>query len=370
MRYFPQDLKLKVGILGAGQLGWMMILEGRKYPFNYFVLGNKDDPARKVADRFFTNEEYKKMIDESDVVTFEFEHVLNEALLYAEEKGKLLPRYNSVELKIERHKEKEFYKMKNFHTPRFFVANDGKEALEILRKEFNNYGVIKRSIGGYDGKGQYFIKNDVERFNSIKEMKEKFVVEEFVEFDYEASIIATSNGKEVKCFDPTYNYNEKGILVYNYGPLENKIVSEKMKEIAKKLAKELNYIGTFAIEFFVKGNEVLINEFAPRVHNTGHFTLDAAYVSQFEQHIRAITNLELAEAKILKPSGMVNILGINKIPEEVLKYGKMYWYGKEEVRKRRKMGHLNVVGDSIDEVKMKIEKIMKIIYKDELYELL
>jgi 5-(carboxyamino)imidazole ribonucleotide synthase len=370
MKYFPQDLNLKIGILGAGQLGWMLILEGKKYPFSFFVLGDKEDPASKIADKFYTPEDYLEMIDSCDIVTYEFEHVYEKALIYADEKRKLLPNYSAVELKIERHKEKEFYKKHGLPTPNFFIAENGNDALNILKKEFNNIGVIKKSRGGYDGKGQYFIKNDLKEFEFIKEINETFVVEEFIQFDYEASIVATSDGHRIKCYEPTYNYNEKGILVYNYGPLENQKVKFKMREIAEKLARILNYVGTFAIEFFVKDDNVLINEFAPRVHNTGHFTLDAAYVSQFEQHIRAITNLELAEAKILKPSGMVNILGINKIPEEVLKYGKMYWYGKEEVRKRRKMGHVNVVGDSIDEVKMKIEKIMKIIYKDELYELL
>lgn len=365
MRFFPQDLNLKVGILGAGQLGWMMILEGRKYPFEFFVLGEAKDPASKIADKYFTQEEYKELIDECDIVTFEFEHVYEKALLYAEEKGKLLPRYNSVELKIERHKEKEFFKKNNLPTPRFFVANDGNEALKILRNEFNNVGVIKRSIGGYDGKGQYFVKNNVKDFEFLKELNEKFVVEEYIEFDYEASIIATSNGKEVFCFNPTYNYNEKGILVYNYGPVEIYSIEYKMKEIARRLAKALNYIGMFGIEFFVKDNEVLINEFAPRVHNTGHYTLDAANVSQFEQHLRAITNLELTEPKVLKHAGMVNILGVDKVPEEVIKYGKLYWYGKE-VRKRRKMGHINVLGDSLEDVKEKINILMKLIYKDSL----
>lgn len=356
----PQLSKFKIGILGGGQLGWMMILEGRKYPFEFYVLGDKEnDPACKVAHKCFSEEEYKQMIDLSDVVTFEFEHTNEKALDYAEEQGKLLPRINTVELKRERYKEKEFLRNHGFPVPRFYVAEDGEDALRILRDEFNNEGVIKTSKGGYDGKGQYFIHNDVEKYEStIKQIKDKFVVEEFVKFDFEASIIAVRSKDEFKCYTPSFNYNEKGILVYNYGPYFN----DKMIRIAEELTKKLDYVGTIGIEFFVRGKEVLINEIAPRVHNTGHYTLDAAATSQFEQHIRAITNLPLGSTDVLKFFGTVNILGTSNLPIEVLKYGKVYWYGKTEVRKRRKMGHVNILGENLEDVKRKIDIVMKLIY--------
>ena len=350
--------RLKIGILGAGQLGWMMILEGRKLPFEFYVLGNKDDPACRIADKCFPESQYKELVDSSDVVTFEFEHVSEEALNYAEDLGKLYPRINSVELKRERYREKEFLRDHGFPVPRFYVANDGEEALRILRDEFNNEGVLKQSRGGYDGKGQYFIHGNAEEYQFIKGMKCKFIVEEYVNFDFEASIIATRSRREFKAFTPSFNYNERGILVYNYGPYYN----DKMVEMADKLTAELGYIGTISIEFFIRGNEVLINEIAPRVHNTGHYTLDAAETSQFEQHIRAIVDLDLGSTKILSPFGMVNILGVGEVPKDTLKFGKVYWYGKTEVRRRRKMGHVNILGDNLEDVKDKINKIMKLIY--------
>ncbi|PVU68255.1 5-(carboxyamino)imidazole ribonucleotide synthase [Sulfolobus sp. SCGC AB-777_G05] len=350
---------IKIGILGGGQLGWMMILEGRKYPFTFYVLDDLNTPACRIADKCFTPSQYKEFVDSSDIVTFEFEHVSEEALSYAEESGKLLPKLNSVELKRERWKEKVYYKDHGLPTPRFLVANDGEEALKILKDEFNNVGVIKQSRGGYDGKGQYFIKGDVEKYSFIKNMKCKFVVEEYVDFDYEASIIAVrdKNGN-FKAYPPTFNYNEKGILVYNYGPLND----PRFAEIANKLMDSLEYVGTMGIEFFVRDVEILINEFAPRVHNTGHYTLDAAFVSQFEQHLRAITGIELGTTQLLSYGGMVNILGTDQVPFEVLKYGKVYWYGKGEVRKRRKMGHVNVVGENLEEVKQKVDIIMRLLY--------
>ncbi|AAY80538.1 5-(carboxyamino)imidazole ribonucleotide synthase [Sulfolobus acidocaldarius] len=351
---------LKIGILGGGQLGWMMILEGRKYPFTFYVLDDPNTPGCRIADKCFPPEKYKEMIDEVDVVTFEFEHVLDKALEYAQEKEKLFPGINSVELKRERYKEKLYYKEHNLPTPRFLVAEDGEEALKILKEEFNGIGVLKESLGGYDGKGQYFIKGDVNKYENLKSKKVKFVVEEFVNFNYEASIIAMrdKNGN-FKAYPPTFNYNEKGILVYNYGPLHD----NRFEEIAKRLADSLNYVGTMGIEFFVRDGEILINEFAPRVHNTGHYTLDSAYISQFEQHIRAITGIELGSTELLTFGGMVNILGTDDVPPEVLRYGKVYWYGKPDVKKRRKMGHVNVIGKDLEEVKQKIDIIMKLIYK-------
>ncbi|QIW23666.1 5-(carboxyamino)imidazole ribonucleotide synthase [Sulfolobus sp. S-194] len=350
---------IKIGILGGGQLGWMMILEGRKYPFTFYVMDEPNAPACRIVDKCFTLDEYKKMIDEADIVTFEFEHVKEEALQYAEDQGKLLPKLNTVELKRERWKEKTYYREHNLPTPRFYVANDGEEALRILKDQFNNVGVLKQSRGGYDGKGQYFIKGDVEKYEFIKDMKCKFVVEEFVNFNYEASIIAVRDQKgNFKAYPPTFNYNEKGILVYNYGPLND----NRFAEIAKRLMNSLDYVGTIGIEFFVRDGEILINEFAPRVHNTGHYTLDAAFVSQFEQHLRAISGLELGSTELLSYGGMVNILGTDNVPLEVLKYGKVYWYGKKEVRKRRKLGHVNVVGSNLEDVKQKVDIIMKLIY--------
>lgn len=360
MMYSILDWKPKVGILGGGQLGWMMILEGRRFPFTFYVLeSDKTAPACKIADKCFSPEQYKEFVDSSDIVTFEFEHVYDKALEYAEESGKLLPKLNTVELKRERFKEKIFYKEHNLPTPRFSIANDGEEALKILKEEFNGVGVLKESKGGYDGKGQYFIKGDIEKYEFLKNKKEKFVVEEYVNFDFEASVIVVRDKKGIIVnYPPTFNYNEKGILVYNYGPYYN----QEIVNIGKKLSEELGYIGTMGIEVFVVNGKVLINEFAPRVHNTGHYTLDGAFISQFEQHLRAIVGIELGSTSIISPSGMVNILGTDRVPHEVLRYGKIYWYSKAEVRKRRKMGHINVVGNNLEEVKQKIDKIIELIY--------
>ncbi|MEM3319892.1 MAG: 5-(carboxyamino)imidazole ribonucleotide synthase [Metallosphaera sp.] len=343
-------------ILGGGQLGWMMILDGSKLPISFRVYADKEDPACRIAPCF--KENYKKEIEECDVVTFEFEHVDDEPLMLANELDKLKPGLDVIKLKRARHLEKEYLRREGFPTPRFVTVEGGDEALRTLRDEFNGVGVIKRSEGGYDGRGQFFIKGDLSSYNFLKEEKGYFVVEEYVNYDYEASIIAVRSEREFKTYQPTFNYNEKGILVYNYGPFGN----EEMIKVAEDLTQKLGYVGTMGIEFFVKEGKVLINEFSPRVHNTGHYTLDAAEVSQFEQHVRAVLNLDLGPTKVLVYAGTVNLLGISEPPLNLVKLGNLYWYGKREAKKRRKMGHINVIGDDLNEVREKIDNVMQILY--------
>lgn len=371
MRSSLQDLSnLKVGILGGGQLGWMMIVEGRRYPIKFYVMDQDPRaPACVVADRCYSPQDYKDMIDSVDVVTYEFEHVYDAALKYAEEVGKLVPKLNAIVLKRERWMEKEFYRRCDIPTPRFYIVHGIQEALRIVKNEFNYYCVIKQSRGGYDGKGQYFIRSrdDLNKnLNILLQLSnEILVVEEIINYDYEASIIVVRDIRgSFAYYPPTYNYNEGGILIYNYGPLENKTISQEIVRIANEITTMLNYVGVMGIEFFIKDGKVLVNEFAPRVHNTGHYTLDAAMVSQFEQHLRVIIGIDVGDTTLLTYGGMVNILGLapNEVPLDVMKCGKVYWYGKREVRKRRKMGHVNVVGRSLDEVKLKINTIMKLLY--------
>jgi len=362
----------KVGILGGGQLGRMMIIEGRNLPVEFIVLDDDPlSPACKVADKCYKIGEYRKMINECDVVTYEFEHVSEEALNYASHKGKLIPYINSIEIKRERVKEREFFKSINVPQPKFEIVKSWGEAIEFVKREFNGRAVVKSSKGGYDGKGQYYFLNGNE--NYLVEKEDNFVVEEYVDFDFEASVIISRGLKgEVKIYEPMINVNMKGVLVYSYGFYRGSLVND-MKRIAEKIVDNLNYIGVLAVEFFVKGNRVLVNEIAPRVHNTGHYTLDSTIPSQFEQHLRAILGIPLADIEFLSNPGMVNILGLNLNEVDIMslsKIGKVYWYGKEKVFPRRKMGHINTWGKSMEEVIRKIKEILELLYGRELNRLI
>ena len=353
---------MRVGIIGTGQLGWMMIIEGRKLGIEFNVLGSdRKAPASKVASYFYEDRDYRKFVDDSDVVTAEFEHVDPAALEYAQDMGKLFPNKESLDLKLERHLEKIYLKEHGIPVTNFHVANSAEEAIRIS-DEFDE-SILKTSKGGYDGKGQYRKKRGEKL--KIDNNDQVFVVEEFFNYDFEASIIACRTKKgQIIAHRPSYNFNQDGILMYNYAPCDD----FGMFEIAKKLMNSLDYTGVMGIEFFIRDGKATVNEYAPRVHNSGHHTLSGSSISQFEMHLRSILDLPLDTPRLFTHSGIVNIIGRGIDPgimKQLLSISesKIYDYGKEP-RPRRKLGHINLTAESLDELLQKISTAKKIIYPD------
>lgn len=354
---------MRLGVIGSGQLGLMMILEGKKLGIEFNVIDSTvDGPASRIADKSFTYDQYKEFVDNSDFVTYEFEHVDSRVLDYAASENKLRPGIFPVELKRDRSKEKLFLEEKNLPVGAFKVAQDSETAMKYAA-DFGN-AVIKSAHGGYDGKGQYFVKNG----NLPPEIPDgKYVVEEFVKFDYEASIIGARNSKgETTFFDPSLNVNKFGMLYYNIAPTED----SGMKEITARLMEELSYVGVMGVEFFIVKGKAYINEFAPRVHNTGHHTLLGSSISQFEQHVRAVCDYPLEEPVLYRPSGILNIVGTQPDDSKIRKILEMpeaqyFWYGKTGVRKRRKVGHVNLAAPTYDGVSSKVNDMIEMIYGDD-----
>lgn len=347
--------------MGSGQLGWMMIIEGRKLKNRYFVLDrNNEGPAAKISDGFFGLEDYRKFVDKCDVITYEFENVSTEALEYAEEKGKLFPSLKPVKLKKDRSLEKEFLQENGFPIAKYESA-DSVEELTRKRKEFGKC-VIKARGGGYDGKGQYFFEETEQLPGNIPEGR--YVIEEFIEYQYEASVIASrsADGK-FSAHTPSFNLNREAILINNAAPVED----NGMTETVRKLMDSLEYVGVMGVEFYISSGKPIINEFAPRVHNTGHHTLHGSSISQFEQHIRAISGMPVPKPELFVPSGIQNIIGIDPDNSQIRKIlaidgTRYYWYAKNGVRRKRKVGHVNVTADNYESLKEKIEKVSEIIY--------
>ncbi|WP_297025995.1 5-(carboxyamino)imidazole ribonucleotide synthase [Thermoplasma sp.] len=352
---------MNIGIIGTGQLGFMMINEGRRLGNRYLVLdSNGVGPASLIADAHFSPEEYRKFVDESDVVTFEFEHVMEEALIYAQSQKKLFPGIEAVDLKKDRSKEKDFLTDHGLPVAEYRKADSFNEALRYAR-DFGR-AVIKNAYGGYDGKGQVIYDGGV-----TEELHgEKFVVEEFIDFDYEASIIAVRDREgNFTYFDPTYNYNREAIFIYNAAPTEELV----MPDMARKLLEALDYHGVMGIEFYVRNRQVIINEYAPRVHNSGHHTLLGSSVSQFEEHLRAISGMPVPKPILYRPSSSVNILGQDLNQDKVKKIlslgeSEIYWYGKAGIRRRRKVGHVNLTGYTREKLDHRIASVMDILYPD------
>lgn len=355
---------MKIGILGSGQLGWMMILEGRKLENEYYVLDRKNNgPASKISDGYYSLDQYREFVDKCDLVTYEFEHVDEKALQYAEDQGKLRPGLFSVELKRDRINEKEYLRKNGFPLADYRIAESFEEAREHT-KEFER-SVIKSATGGYDGKGQIFVRRGDEITDTGNG---RYVVEEFVDFSAEASVIASRNENgDFRAHVPSFNLNQSGILIYNVAPFED----YGMTEMTRRIMDKLNYIGVMGVEYYIKDGKPIINEVAPRVHNTGHHTLHGSSISQFEQHIRAISGLPIPTPDLFTASGILNIIGTpigREQLEKILKLDKTryYWYGKDGVRRKRKVGHINITGISSDEIRQRIKDLMEIVYRGSL----
>ena len=357
---------MRIGILGGGQLGWMTILEGRKLGFSFSVLeAKKDSPAGRIADRWFHPSEVEEFARESDLITYEFEHIEDSVLERVS--SKTLPSVEILKIKRSRVREKEFLRKKGYPIAKFEVSTAGD--LEEKVKTFGFPCVVKSERLGYDGRGQYRLNSadDVKAILKNHPPEEVFVIEEFVDFAFEASRIGVrSTEGEVRIYPTTVNFHSEGILLYNY--TQETPHDREMGQIVENLMEDLGLFGLLAVEFFItKDGRVLINEFAPRPHNTGHYTLDGAYTSQFENLLRAIAGLPLGSTELKVPSGMVNILGLSLEDIDLkgilgIEGAKLYWYGKEK-RHKRKMGHVNVVAKDSETLKRKIDEILKGIYR-------
>ncbi len=358
---------MRVGILGGGQLGWMTILEGRKLGFDFFVLDpNPKAPASKIADRWFPPEKAEEFIKECQVITYEFEHI--EENILEKFYDLTTPSLEILELKRSKIREKEFYRKSGYPTADFIVAS-GKDLREKV-EDFSFPCVIKTEKLGYDGKGQYRVynKDDLEIVLKNHSLEERFLVERLVDFNFEFSIIGVRDIKgNISLYPVTINHHEDGILLYN---LTRTFRIKDAEEIVISLMKDLNLVGLLAVEFFYTWDgRILINELAPRPHNTGHYSLDGAFTSQFENLIRAICGLPLGSTKLKIPAGMVNILGLSMEDIDLnqvlsVEGTKLYWYGKYK-KPKRKMGHINITASTEQEVEDKAEKLLNLIYSHE-----
>ncbi|WP_243676142.1 ATP-grasp domain-containing protein [Vulcanisaeta distributa] len=298
------------------------------------------------------------------------------AVSTAESLGKLRPNSLTIWLKQDKIREKTFLRDHGFPVPPHFMIINSPEDVDRAFEQFGRVVFKEPPQGAYDGKGQYYVMGR----DDLSKVPRKFplLAEEFVDIHKEVSIVLVrSSDGEALAYPVTENYHYNGILLYSIAPAEiNEEVASRIREIAVKLAEALNHVGgVLTVEFFITrggGGEVLINELAPRVHNSGHWTLMGAAVSQFENHVRAVLEMPLGPTTLLKPSGIVNMLGV-PYSEEIVKRvlavpgTSVWWYGKAGgVRPRRKMGHVNIVADNISELRKRINEVLGIVYGNEI----
>lgn len=357
-----------IGIIGGGQLGRMMATAARHMGYRIIVLDPAHDcPAAQAADdqivaAYDNLEAVRQLADKSDVVTYEFENVDLTAAQMLEDQG-ILPQ-GAESLKITQDRELEKQAMVDSDQPvaPFEIVRDENELASAART-IGYPLVVKTCRGGYDGKGQ--VKLDAaEQLESAQEMfqqSDRLIAEKWVPFDKEISVVFTrTKTGEITYFPIAENIHREHILHASLAPGRvSEHIAAKARQAAKAIAETIKVVGTFAIEMFVCGEDILINELAPRPHNSGHYTIEACNVSQFEQHIRAICGLPLISVHS-HAAVMVNLLGkdvqpfFNQLEDNPDAH--IHMYGKAENKPLRKMGHITLIGNNSGDMYQELKR--------------
>ena len=343
----------KLGIIGGGQLGSMLSTAAKKLNIKTIIFSDDmNAPAQNFCDEFiYGNYDNKEKIlefaNKVDVITYEFENIPFEALKEMNKIKTVFPKPSINRLIQHRVAEKDFINKLNIRTTRY-VSIEKKSDLETLEDFFP--GILKTTTMGYDGKGQYPIK-DIRDINSLDiNFSKGYVLEKLVKLKKEISVIVTRFGNhDYQIYEPIENTHKAQILNHSVIPAQiTKQIFNQSKDWATRIAEELKYIGTLCVEFFIDRNENLyVNEIAPRVHNSGHLTINAYNVSQFENHVRAVCSLEKIPLKKLSNAKMVNLIGSQIEPyRKNLNLGDneyFFDYLKKDIKEKRKMGHITTL---------------------------
>jgi len=367
-----------LGIIGGGQLGMMLTEAAKKMPEHIskvIVLDPNENcsaslvGAEQIVADFKDKESIINLANQVDIITYEIESGDSDVLKSVENKAEINPSPETLKTIQDKFLQKTFLQNHNIPVPEFIKVENIEEVQEGLEK-FGYPALLKARRDAYDGKGNFKIDSENEIQTAYDYFKgQKLMLEKFVPFKMEVSVIASRNTKgEIKTYPLVENIHEKNILRETIAPSRtSNEVSEKAEKIASNTMDVLKGAGVFGIEMFVtQDNEIVINEIAPRVHNSGHHTLQSSKTSQFEQHLRAILGLDLGSTELLHNTIMYNILGNLDFQGEYKKieisekniFLKMY--EKKISKPLRKLGHLNIVGfekQSIDELLTQLEKI-------------
>ena len=339
-------------MLGGGQLARMLALEGIPLGHRFTVLEGAPDPpagaaSEVVAAAYDDEAGLARVADAADVVTYEFENVPAESAAYLAARVPALPPPGALRVAQDRLAEKRMFRALGIPTAPFHPIDGPDDVAEALAAT-GLPAVIKTRRFGYDGKGQVVARSLGEAEAAVARLGAGLIAERFVAFDREVSVLAVAGRGGDRAFYPlTENHHREGILRVSYAPASG--VAPSLQSEAERLAglvlDRLDYVGVLAIELFQEGGRLLANEIAPRVHNSGHWTLDGTDVSQFENHVRAVTGMPVRAPRLLGPAAMVNIIG--RLPDlravAAIPGTHLHLYDKAP-RPCRKIGHVNVTG--------------------------
>ena len=374
--YLSVSNPITIGIIGGGQLGKMIAQEAKRMSLKIIILDPSNDcPASTICDRliigdFKDEEKIYELANESDIITYEIELANSTALRNLElKKYPIYPSPKTLKIIQNKLRQKTFLQENKIPVTNFRKIESKQDLISFIKK-FGFPVVIKASEDSYDGRGNFLISSEkqIDQGYSYFLNKEK-LAEKFVHFTNEISVLVARNKSgETMSFPVAENIHYDNILDTTIVParISNKVKLDA-KKLAEKIANHMNDVGIFGIEMFVtKKNEVLINEIAPRPHNSGHYTIEACSVSQFEQHIHSILNFPLARPELIRPVVMKNILGPPGLCGNYMIRGlknffsipgvKLHIYGKRITMPKRKLGHIIATGSSIDEALQRANK--------------
>lgn len=361
---------MKLGVIGGGQLGRMMALAATPLEVRFTFLDPSEDACagdtgQLVLAAYNDAEGIKQLISQVDRVTFEFESVPAETVSLIASNLPVYPSAESLAITRDRWTEKNLFKSLSIETAP--VARiDNQKQLEEAAKQFGLPAIVKTRTLGYDGKGQKLLKQPSDLKDTFAQLGEvPLIFEGFIEFDAEVSCIAArSVSGETRIYPLVENQHIQGML-YRSEPLASHPLQQKAKEYAKRIMDHLDYVGVLTIEFFVKGDQLIANEIAPRVHNSGHWTIEGSRCSQFENHVRAISDMPLGDTSLTGHCSMYNLIG-NK-PDTIkllsLPGCHVHLYRKAP-RPGRKIGHVTLTATTADQLKQLEKQIEPLINND------
>ncbi|MCB0506931.1 MAG: 5-(carboxyamino)imidazole ribonucleotide synthase [Chitinophagales bacterium] len=370
-----------IGIIGGGQLGKMFIENASKLAVSITIL-DKDAhcPAHHIAKQHIIGsitdaDAIQKLADSSDVLTWEIEHINVDKLIDLQAQGKhIIPNPNILKIIQDKGKQKQFYQAHQIPTSPFFIAQNKQEILEKLKETNFKKVAIKSCTGGYDGKGVFIadVVSIQENPNSIP-FDDAVMVEEFVECKKELAVLIARDKQGNHAVYPAIEmeFSESNLVSFLISPADINLETEKQaQQIAIQCADAFNSAGLFAVEFFLtQEDRLLVNEIAPRPHNSAHHTIEGFYASQYEQLLRILLDKPLASTQPIMPSAMVNIVG-DKTGKYQLKHLNellqiegvyVYVYGKEESKPNRKLGHVTIINPNREEVIRLAEKVRTLV---------
>jgi len=376
-------IQKKIGIVGGGQLGKMMILEAKRLGFYIVVLDPVADcSAHSICDVHIIAplddpKGYKELAEKVDIITYEWENIDANVLETLENDGHIIyPSVASLKKIQNKHTQNNELHTNGILVPKYAMVKNTDEIREFGKPEKFGYPLmLKTTTGGYDGKGVAPIKteDDVEdAFRELGSGVKELMVEEFIDFQKEISVIACRGiGGDKTVYPVAENTHVNAILDTTTVPADiSEETSKKAKEIANQVMSVFDGVGTFCTEMFLAGNgDIYVNEVAPRPHNSGHYTIEGCFANQFENHIRAIVGLPFGDTSLIAPVMMVNLLGESYGPTRLLGLEEAYkdkdvhvhMYGKSESKTGRKMGHYTVVGKTVDDVVFRAQELRKVI---------